>query len=115
MMGAAPCLAPNRSAGTHDPSCRSRSWLQLAAAVTSLAVTADLVADVPSGVRWRWWQIVVIACSAASTLAALLVLLVQVVRPALRPAQLDTPTPRALLARSDSVWHKYECSLVQTC
>ncbi|KAL4427287.1 hypothetical protein ABPG77_003196 [Micractinium sp. CCAP 211/92] len=52
----------------------------LAAAVTSLAVTADLVADLPSGVRWRWWQIVVIACSAASMLAALLVLLVQTCR-----------------------------------
>lgn len=51
---------------------------QLAAAVTSLAVMAELVADMPSGVTWRWWQIVVIACSSASALAALLVLTVQV-------------------------------------
>lgn len=103
MTGAAPCSAPNRSAGTHGTPGRSRFWLQLAAAVTSLAVTADLVADLPSGVRWRWWQIVVIACSAASTLAALLVLLVQVL-PLLctRSQALDTPTPAPLLACSDS-------------
>lgn len=60
--------------------CAFSVLVALAAAVTSLAVMAELVADMPSGVTWRWWQIVVIACSSASALAALLVLTVQTCR-----------------------------------
>ncbi|KAL4440198.1 hypothetical protein ABPG75_003199 [Micractinium tetrahymenae] len=60
--------------------CALTALVALAAVLTSLGVMADLMVDLPSWFNWRWWQIVVIACSSVSALAALLVLTIQMCR-----------------------------------